>query len=83
MGEQQAEQGFEEIGIWNGKDAEYAKISGKFTHSGLNLLLQVSHGNCSRHAKTIGDNLLRKICALIAADEARHEAAYKKVCATE
>lgn len=49
------------------------------SHSNVSFLLQVSHGNCSNHAKSIGDNVLSKICGLIAADEARHEMAYKKV----
>jgi len=40
---------------------------------------KVSHGNTARLAKTFGDTQLCKICGVIAADEARHEAAYTRI----
>jgi acyl-[acyl-carrier-protein] desaturase len=39
----------------------------------------VSHGNTARHAKTLGDEQLGKICGIIAADEKRHEKAYCRI----
>lgn len=38
--------------------------------------LQISHGNTARHALEHGDDVLAKICGLIASDEGRHELAY-------
>ncbi len=38
---------------------------------------KISHGNCGKLAESFGDGCLRKICATIAGDEARHESAYK------
>jgi acyl-[acyl-carrier-protein] desaturase len=38
--------------------------------------LQISHGNTARHALDYGDDVLAKICGLIASDEGRHELAY-------
>ncbi len=38
---------------------------------------KISHGNCARLANEAGDKTLDKMCAMIASDEARHEAAYK------
>lgn len=40
---------------------------------------KVSHGNTARHALEHGDDVLAKICGLIAADEGRHEQAYTKI----
>jgi acyl-[acyl-carrier-protein] desaturase len=39
---------------------------------------KISHANTGRLAEKNGDYLLAKICALVAADEARHEEAYKR-----
>lgn len=39
----------------------------------------VSHGNTAKLAAQSGDKKLAQICKFIAADEARHEVAYKKV----
>jgi hypothetical protein len=36
-------------------------------------LMQISHGNTARHALEHGDDVLAKICGLIASDEGRHE----------
>lgn len=38
---------------------------------------KISHRNVAVQAKKAGDDLLHKICGLIAGDEARHEKAYK------
>jgi len=38
---------------------------------------KVSHANCGKLAESAGDSRLRKICSMIASDEARHESAYK------
>ena len=38
---------------------------------------KISHRNVGVQAKKAGDDLLHKICGLIAGDEARHEKAYK------
>jgi len=38
---------------------------------------KISHTNCGKLAEAAGDSVLRKICALIAADEGRHESGYK------
>jgi acyl-[acyl-carrier-protein] desaturase len=40
---------------------------------------KVSHGNTAAHAKKYGDEVLAKICAAIAGDEARHEKSYIKI----
>ncbi|KAJ9515426.1 hypothetical protein QJQ45_016427 [Haematococcus lacustris] len=40
---------------------------------------KISHGNTARHALEHGDDVLAKICGLIAADEGRHEQAYTKI----
>ena len=40
---------------------------------------KISHANTGRLAEKCGDSLLAKICAIIAADEARHEEAYKRI----
>jgi acyl-[acyl-carrier-protein] desaturase len=40
---------------------------------------KVSHGNTAKHAKDYGDDVLAKICAAIAGDEARHEKSYIKI----
>jgi len=40
---------------------------------------KISHGNTGLMAKKYGDEHLNKVCALIAGDEARHEAAYAKI----
>eukprot|EP00747_Dinoflagellata_sp_TGD_P142147 gnl/TRDRNA2_/TRDRNA2_176208_c0_seq5.p1 gnl/TRDRNA2_/TRDRNA2_176208_c0~~gnl/TRDRNA2_/TRDRNA2_176208_c0_seq5.p1 ORF type:complete len:454 (+),score=88.95 gnl/TRDRNA2_/TRDRNA2_176208_c0_seq5:65-1426(+) len=40
---------------------------------------KISHGNTARLAQEGGDKQLAKICRFIAADEGRHEVAYKKV----
>lgn len=40
---------------------------------------KVSHGNTAKHAKDYGDEVLAKICAAIAGDEARHEKSYIKI----
>lgn len=40
---------------------------------------KVSHGNTARHALEHGDDVLAKICGLIASDEGRHELAYTKI----
>lgn len=40
---------------------------------------KISHANTGRLAQKCGDPLLGKICATIAADEARHEEAYKRI----
>eukprot|EP01024_Parvocaulis_polyphysoides_P042069 TRINITY_DN3854_c0_g3_i4.p1 TRINITY_DN3854_c0_g3~~TRINITY_DN3854_c0_g3_i4.p1 ORF type:complete len:404 (-),score=66.68 TRINITY_DN3854_c0_g3_i4:386-1597(-) len=37
---------------------------------------KISHGNTARLAKALGDDVLGKVCAKIAGDEARHEQAY-------
>lgn len=37
---------------------------------------RISHGNTARFAKEHGDEALAKLCGLVAADEARHEAGY-------
>lgn len=42
---------------------------------------KVSHGNTARLAAAYGDTLLCKMCGIIAADEARHEAAYTRIMA--
>ena len=39
---------------------------------------KVSHGSTARLAMAKGDEHLAKLCGLIAADEGRHEAAYKR-----
>ncbi|KAL5998036.1 Stearoyl-[acyl-carrier-protein] 9-desaturase 7, chloroplastic [Asimina triloba] len=39
----------------------------------------ISHGNTARQAKEFGDLKLAKICGTIAADEKRHETAYRKI----
>ena len=39
---------------------------------------KLSHGSTARLAKTCGDETLAKLCGAIAADEARHEAAYTR-----
>lgn len=41
---------------------------------------KVSHGNVGRLAGEFGDSKLKKICAKIAGDEARHEKAYQTFC---
>lgn len=38
---------------------------------------KISHTNCGKLASAAGDTALQKICASIAADEGRHESAYK------
>jgi hypothetical protein len=40
---------------------------------------KVSHGNTARHALEHGDDVLAKICGLVASDEGRHEMAYCRV----
>jgi acyl-[acyl-carrier-protein] desaturase len=40
---------------------------------------RLSHGNVGRIAATLGDPNLARICAVIAADEARHEAFYTRM----
>jgi len=40
---------------------------------------KISHGNTARLAAYHGDTVLAKICGLVAADEARHEAAYTSI----
>jgi len=40
---------------------------------------KVAHGNTARFAKEEGDDVLSKICGLIAADEGRHEIAYQRI----
>jgi len=40
---------------------------------------KISHANTARLASYYGDNLLTKICGIIAADEGRHEAAYTAI----
>jgi acyl-[acyl-carrier-protein] desaturase len=40
---------------------------------------KISHANTGRHAQQCGDELLARMCALIAGDEARHEEAYKRI----
>uniref|UniRef100_A0A7S3VQQ3 Acyl-[acyl-carrier-protein] desaturase n=1 Tax=Dunaliella tertiolecta TaxID=3047 RepID=A0A7S3VQQ3_DUNTE len=40
---------------------------------------KISHGNTARLAAYHGDTVLAKICSLVAADEARHEAAYTSI----
>lgn len=40
---------------------------------------QISHGNTARHALEYGDEVLAKICGLIASDEGRHEIAYQRI----
>jgi hypothetical protein len=42
---------------------------------------KVSHGNTARHALEHGDEVLAKICGMIASDEGRHEQAYCRVSA--
>lgn len=41
---------------------------------------KVSHGNVGKLAGEFGDSKLKKICAKIAGDEARHEKAYQTFC---
>lgn len=41
---------------------------------------KVSHGNVGKLAGEFGDSSLKKICAKIAGDEARHEKAYQTFC---
>ena len=43
---------------------------------------KISHSNTGKRAEECGDKTLGKICGLIAADEARHEEAYKRFFAT-
>ncbi|KAG2486753.1 hypothetical protein HYH03_014552 [Edaphochlamys debaryana] len=40
---------------------------------------RISHGNTARQAMYYGDAALAKLCGLVAADEARHEAAYQLI----
>lgn len=40
---------------------------------------KISHGNTAKHAKDYGDEVLAKICAAVAGDEARHEKSYIKI----
>jgi acyl-[acyl-carrier-protein] desaturase len=40
---------------------------------------KVSHGNTARHALEHGDDVMAKICGLIASDEHRHEIAYQNI----
>ncbi|KAK3233316.1 hypothetical protein CYMTET_56379 [Cymbomonas tetramitiformis] len=40
---------------------------------------KISHGNTARFAKDHGDEMLGKVCGLIAADEGRHEIAYQRI----
>ena len=40
---------------------------------------KVCHGNTARFAKEHGDDVLSKMCGLIAADEGRHEVAYQRI----
>ena len=40
---------------------------------------KISHGNTARLAKDHGDERLARICGLVAADEGRHEEAYKRI----
>jgi L-amino acid N-acyltransferase YncA len=40
---------------------------------------KISHGNTARLAAYHGDTVLSKICGFVAADEARHEAAYTSI----
>ncbi|CAG9461744.1 unnamed protein product [Pedinophyceae sp. YPF-701] len=40
---------------------------------------RVSHGNTARLAKEYGDDALARLCGMVAADEARHEEAYKRI----
>ncbi|KAJ9514699.1 hypothetical protein QJQ45_028422 [Haematococcus lacustris] len=40
---------------------------------------KISHGNTARHALEYGDDVLAKICGLIASDEGRHEQAYSRI----
>mmetsp|Transcript_23592 Transcript_23592/g.57817 ORF Transcript_23592/g.57817 Transcript_23592/m.57817 type:complete len:402 (+) Transcript_23592:359-1564(+) len=40
---------------------------------------KISHGNTARFAKEHGDEMLGKICGMIAADEGRHEIAYQRI----
>lgn len=40
---------------------------------------KVAHGNTARFAKDHGDDVLAKMCGLIAADEGRHEIAYQRI----
>jgi len=40
---------------------------------------KISHGNTARHALEHGDEVLAKICGLIASDEGRHEIAYQRI----
>ena len=40
---------------------------------------KISHGATARLAKDYGDTNLARLCAQIAGDEARHEAAYSKI----
>lgn len=40
---------------------------------------KISHGNTARFANEHGDKSLSKVCATIAADEARHEIAYTRI----
>lgn len=40
---------------------------------------QIAHGNTARFAKEHGDEMLGKLCGLVAADEGRHEIAYQRI----
>ena len=40
---------------------------------------KIAHGNTARFAKDHGDEVLAKLCGLVAADEGRHEIAYQRI----
>ena len=40
---------------------------------------KIAHGNTARFAKEHGDEVLSKLCGLVAADEGRHEIAYQRI----
>jgi len=40
---------------------------------------KIAHGNTARYAKEHGDDVLSKLCGLVASDEGRHEIAYQRI----